>query len=125
MKVFFFLTCAFYLITASIISGQSMDGILFDTTTNKVHQAVLEASRAQSIYAYNIANLSTPGFKPILLEEDRRVLQSLFPEDPNNKIMMEHFMARLTENRSRHSALTKLFSIKLGIMRQIATLGKR
>ena len=104
----------------------SMESLLFDETTEKLKQSVFDASRKQAIYAYNVANFSTPGFNPIMLEEDRRFFDAVIPQDRDNSdVMLEHFMAQMPVNRAKHSALTKLFSTKLGIMRQVATLGKK
>ncbi len=115
-----------FLMIGSFIFANDMEAVLIDDTTSRVEKSVLDASKKQAVYSYNIANFMTPDFQPILYDEDRAFFSSIVPEDrDNSKLMIEYYMSKLTENRSRHSALTKLFSTKLAITRQVATLGKR
>lgn len=112
--------------TVTLQAQTIVSDVLFDDVVNKLGNSVMDASHKQAMYSYDIANIQTPGFKPILTPEDEEFLRRTLPEDGmNTQVMMEHFMARLTENRSKHSAYVKLMMTKLGITRQVATLGKR
>ena len=107
-------------------SANIAEEILFDQTTRQLSQSIKEASHKQAVYSYNIANMMTPGFEPVLFEEDYERLADVLPGNaPNSEIMMEHFVARLTENRSKHSGYVKLMNMKLGMMRQAASGGKK
>lgn len=111
---------------SSLCFSQAAEVEIFDGTTDKVKNAIIEAAQRQSIYSYNIANHMTPGFKPILTEADYRILANILPEDGHNSdVMLEHYMAQLTDNRNKHSAYVKLMQIKMGILRQVVTLGKK
>ena len=118
--IFFMFFCV------SVNAQTVVEEMLFDNTTNKISNAILDASHKHAIYAYNLANLMTPGFQPILFDEDRERLETVLPGDESNsELMSEHFVARITEVRSKYSAYVKLMSTKMAITRQVATLGKK
>lgn len=105
--------------TLMIISA--VTGVLFDGTSQNLAKAINTASERQAIYAYNIANASTPGFKPIRFHEEFDKTKQKYGQDEFN---LEEEMAKMNENRLRHSAYTKLLSSKIQIAKKIATLGK-
>lgn len=119
---------------ANPILGQNIEtkvpveNLLFDNTTNRLKHAILYASDKQALYAYNIANASTTGFKPILTQEDAAQLAQILPDDDQDNdrgVMMEFLMSRMANNRIQHAAYINLQKKKFEIIRQIATLGKR
>jgi flagellar basal body rod protein FlgB len=105
-----------------------VESILFDDTFNHLTKSIVNASRKQSIYAYNTANLSTPEFLPVLTPDEQRELNNLIPEnDPEyaKAVTTEFILAKMTDNRLRHSAYISLQKKKIEIIRQVSTLGKK
>ncbi|MGE4169400.1 MAG: flagellar basal body protein [Candidatus Margulisiibacteriota bacterium] len=108
------------------LQAKAIDRVLFDDVHDHLATAINGAAEKQSMFSYNIANASTPGFRPVLSPEDSLEFRNLVPANhQDSDIMIEYFMAKLTENRSHQSAYIKLFTTKMGILRQVATLGKR
>jgi hypothetical protein len=103
------------------------DGILFDDSAVLLEDAILDASRRHALYSYNLANATTPGFKPILFEDDRRELYTMVPEDSEyfTKVIIEHITSKMAMNRGHQSAYYALYRKKFDNWRQIVSLGKK
>ncbi len=105
-----------------------IETILFDDTVNSLSKSIISASKKQSIYAYNAANLATPKFSLILTPEERTELNSLLPnqgEEYTRSVTTEFILSKMSNNRLKHSAFISLQKKKFEILRQVATLGKR
>jgi flagellar basal body rod protein FlgB len=106
-------------------SNQSLELMFYNSRYIVLHEGIREASKKQAIYAYNIANLSTPGFKPILPPEDQALLNELTAAKGNSQeVMLDFLMARMTENSKRYNAYVTIWKAKLDGVRRIITLGK-
>lgn len=103
------------------------NGILFDDSATDLEEAIIDASRRHAVYSYNLANATTPGFTPILFEDDRRQLYTMVPEDSDyfTKVMIEHITTKMAINRGRQSAFYALYRKKFDNWRQIVSLGKK
>ena len=55
----------------SIAPSMYFERVIFDETSKQLEEAIMDTGKRQALYAYNIANASTPRFQPILLEDDR------------------------------------------------------
>ena len=97
---------------------------------NRKYSALEEALRLaikrQSIYAYDIANIGTPGFKLVLLPDDQKLLNELTIPDKTKQqeIILEFLMARMAENNKRYNAYLTLWKAKIDNNKRIVTLGK-
>jgi hypothetical protein len=131
-----FFTALIILFSFNTISAQQteipidnyLETILFDDTVNTLTKSIMNASRKQSIYAYNAANFSTPEFRPVLTPEERAELDALIPnqdKEYERAILTEFILSKMTDNRLKHAAFIGLQKKKFEILRQVATLGKR
>ena len=106
--------------------GLELDKALFDDTYFSVKESIKERSQRQAMYAYNIANLSTPEFVPVLFPDDRALLLRSLPDAGlSREVLIEFVMARMTDNRSRYAATISIYKKKADIYKQVFTLGKR
>jgi len=122
--------CLLILVSLSVYSQRAQgvfDGILFDESATQLEDAILDASRRHALYSYNLANATTPGFKPILFEDDRRQLYTMVPEDSEyfTKVIIEHITSKMAMNRGRQSAFYALYRKKFDNWRQVVSLGKK
>ena len=109
------------------ISDDWFENLLFTSADKRLEQSIREASRKQSIYSYNIANATTPGFEPILFDEDRRELYQMVPPGSEyfTKVLVEHMSTKMAQNARRQAAYYALYKKKIDNFRQVATMGKR
>jgi hypothetical protein len=123
--------CAFF-ITINPVIGQQINSqadieeVLFDDTVDNLQSAIEKAGRNQSIYAYNIANMSTPEFVPFLPKKDRELLIKTFPKgNYTRETLLEFILTKMSENRSKYNAYISIQRKKFEIIRQVSTLGKK
>ena len=103
----------------------AVNRLLISSTDYKLHQAILEMNKRKAAIAYNIANASTPGFKPIRFEDEIEAALALYGDDSIlNQVHLDDEMIKATQIRLRHSAYVKLLTTKMGITKRVATLGK-
>lgn len=123
--VFFLVMCVSLLFAEKDMG--LFDGILLDESATHLEEAIMDASRRHAVYSYNLANATTPGFKPILFEDDRRQLYTMVPEDSDyfTKVIVEHITTKMAINRGRQSAFYALYRKKFDNWRQIVSLGKK
>jgi hypothetical protein len=117
------------------ISGQSpriysiFDSMLFDSSMGELEKAIKESSRRHAIYSFNVANATTPEFRPILLPGDQAEMLRIAPPGVAktyfNKVLLEHQTSKLAMNRSRQVAFYALYKKKIDNYRQIVSLGKK
>jgi flagellar basal body rod protein FlgB len=115
------------LFAQAIAPSVFFDQVIFDDTSKLMEGAILDTGKRQAIYAYNLANASTPGFEPILMADDRAALARIMPpgEDYTSKVIIEHMMAKMSENSRKQSGYMALYKKKFDNWRQVVTLGKR
>ena len=103
------------------------DRMLFPSSVRSLEDALHETSRRQAIYSYNLANATTPGFQPILFDDDQQELLQMIPENSEyfSKIVVEHMSSKMAINRSRQAAYQALYKKMFENYRQVATMGKK
>lgn len=106
--------------------GQSLDMIFLGKKYTLLEDAMRVASKKQALYAYNISNLSTPGFKPVLTPDDQKMLDQLTVPNKSRmkEVLLEFLMARMSENNKRYNAYLTLWKAKTDNNKRIVTLGK-
>lgn len=102
-----------------------VNNLLISKTDFRLYQAILEMNKRKAAIAYNVANASTPGFKPIRFEDEIQAAIALYGDDSIlNQVHLDDEMIKATQIRLRHSAYVKLLTTKMGITKRVATLGK-
>ena len=102
-----------------------VSNVLFDDTSVRLENAIYEMNDRQNAAAYNIANASTPGFKPIRYEDEIQEAVRLYGNSKMlNIVNIDDEMVRSTKIRLKHSAYVRLLSTKIGITKKVVTLGK-
>lgn len=95
---------------------------LFDESFNTLERAMQVATQKQSVIAHNIANAKTPGYEPMVFDEE---LMKAVKGLDKKSVVLEEELASLTKNSLKYSAFVKLLSSKITILRNIATQGRR
>ncbi len=98
--------------------------MVVDETTRKLVEAVQDAAARHHVYAHNIANAMTPGYKPLRLPEEKDMVakkQALGQED---KVEVEAELAKTVENHGKRDSYLRLISMKRGILTQILRQGR-
>lgn len=102
-----------------------VSNVLFDDTAVRLEKAIYEMNHRQNAAAYNIANASTPGFKPIRFEDEIQHAVRLYGSPKMlNVVNVDDEMVKSTKVRLKHSAYVRLLSTKIGITKKVVTLGK-
>ena len=116
----------FVLFFVTLIVAQPNNKMLFDKSMSNLEEAIYFTNKKHALYSFNIANISTPGFEPILYPEDQRELQQMSPDSQySGKVLLEHMSTSLARNRNYNSAYISIYKKRLDTYRQIATMGKR
>lgn len=104
-----------------------LDRMLFSSAIPRLEEAIFETAQRHSIYSYNLANATTPGFEPILFEDDQTQLLKMVPKNSEyfSKIIVEHMSSRMAVNRTRQQAYYALYKKMFDNYKQVATLGKK
>lgn len=112
-------------LVAQVVSPE--DSVLFDSVSYRLEDAMKDTGRRHAIYSYNIANATTPGFKPILLPDDEAEFKRILPDEEQyfGRVVVEHMMTKMSQNSKRQAALYALYRKRLDNYRQVATLGKK
>jgi hypothetical protein len=106
-------------------SSYEFDAMLFGPKLSSLTEEIQDTSRKQALYAYNVANLTVPGFKPILPPEDQKMLNNLAGQQGySQEVLLEFIMSRMTENTKRYNAYLALFKSKVDLVRRVVSLGK-
>lgn len=113
------------MIPFSVFCEDIVSNVLFDDTSVRLEKAVYEMNNRQNAVAYNIANASTPGFKPIRFEDEIQQAIRLYGNAKMlNVVNVDDEMVKSTKIRLKHSAYVRLLSTKIGITKKVVTLGK-
>jgi flagellar basal body rod protein FlgB len=120
LVVFFITLCSY-----SVFSQGSGTDILFDQTSINLEQAIKDMNQRQNAVAYNMANASTPGFKPIRFPDEIEAATRLYGTTKMlESVNIDDEMVKSTQIRLRHSAYIRLLTTKIGITKKVVTLGK-
>ena len=108
-----------------IYSSDTISNVLFDDTSVRLEEAIYEMNKRQNAAAYNIANASTPGFKPIRFQDEVDEAIRLYGDTSMlQDVNVDDEMVKSTKIRLKHSAYVRLLSTKIGITKKVVTLGK-
>ncbi|MFA5879541.1 MAG: hypothetical protein WC860_05130 [Candidatus Margulisiibacteriota bacterium] len=99
----------------------SMNSLVYDKSMDNLANAITDATNRQAVHSYNLSNAATPGFKPIRFKDEMDDAESKYADAEFN---LEEEIAKMTENRLRHSALVKILYSKAQLAKKIVTLGK-
>ena len=115
----------FILFPIFLNASDTISNILFDDTSVRLEDAIFEMNKRQNAAAYNIANASTPGFKPIRFQDEVDEAIRLYGDASMlNDVNVDDEMVKSTKVRLKHSAYIRLLSTKIGITKKVVTLGK-
>jgi flagellar basal-body rod protein FlgB len=95
---------------------------LFDPTFGNIERAMEIATRRQEVISHNIANANTPGFEALTFDEQ---LMRAVKRQGKENVVLEEELASLTENSIKYSAEVKFITAKFGILKTIASQGRR
>ncbi len=113
------------LCVANTLTAQGLDAIFMSKKYASLEEGLRMSAKKQALYAFNIANLSTPGFVPILTPEDQSILRDVSPSQEKSKeVLLEFLMSRMAENSKKYNALLALWKLKIDNNKRIVTLGK-
>ena len=109
----------------STLFGMNLDTFFFGKDYAKLEVGIKNCAKLQTVYAFNIANLATPRFKPKLPPEDLKMLRDLtISGRPDKEVLLEFLMGRMSENGKRYTAYLTLWKGNIDTYRRIVTLGK-
>ena len=99
--------------------------ILFDDTAVKLEKAIYDMNARQRAVAYNVANASTPGFRPVRYPDEIAQAIRLYGTDQIlGEVNIDDEMVKSTQIRLKQTAYVRLLTTKIGITRKVVTLGK-
>jgi len=96
--------------------------MIFDPTFKHLESAMKVSAAKQAVISHNIANANNPEYEALEFDEE---LGKAVNRLDNKKVVMEDEMAALSENSVRYSSYVKLMSSKLGVLRNIASQGRK
>ena len=95
---------------------------MFDNQFAQLEHSMAIATRRQEVIAHNIANARTPGFEPMVFDEE---LMKAVKRQDRRSVVLEDELSALTDNSTKYSAYVKLLSSKINILKSIATQGRK
>lgn len=117
----------FLFLVSSTVFPQAavLDSILYDDAETRLENGLYEMQRRNEAIAYNIANGTTPGFKPIRFQDEIDEHMRLYgTTELLDQVNIDDEMVKSTTIRLRHQAYIRLLSTKMGITKRIVSLGK-
>ncbi len=113
------------LLPISIYSEDIVSNVLFDQTSVKLEKAIYEMNKRQKATAYNIANATTPDFKPVRFPDEVEEAKRMYGSSRMlESVNIDDEMVKSTKIRLLHSAYVRLLTTKIGITKKVVTLGK-
>ena len=104
---------------------QSGDSLIFGQTENVLVEGIRDMNARKAATAYNIANVTTPGFKPIRFEDEIEEAIRLYGDTSIlEEVNIDDEMVKTTKVRLKHQAYIRLLSTKMAITKRVVTLGK-
>ena len=128
MRVTIFSSCLLLLaLSGAIIAQEDANGLLLYPADTLLEKAIYKATKKHALFSYNIANITTPGFEPILYPEDQAELNQIIPknEELREKVLLEHMSSSMARNRNLQASYLTLYKKRFDTYKQIATMGKR
>ncbi|MGC6367695.1 MAG: hypothetical protein ACON35_06830 [Candidatus Marinamargulisbacteria bacterium] len=120
-----FFLCIFLFFSMPLFAEGNVSKVLFDETSKELEAAIYEMNSRQNAAAYNIANASTPGFRPIRFEDEIVEATRLYGNARMlDDVNIDDEMVKSTKIRLKHSAYVRLLTTKIGITKKVVTLGK-
>ena len=120
-----FVIYIFLLFSMPLFAEGNVSKVLFDETSKELEAAIYEMNTRQNAAAYNIANASTPGFRPIRFEDEIVEATRLYGNARMlDDVNIDDEMVKSTKIRLKHSAYVRLLTTKIGITKKVVTLGK-
>ena len=99
--------------------------VLFGHTEFNLEDCIKDMNARKAAIAYNIANASSPGFKPIRFPDEIDDMLRLYGDESMlHEVNIDDEMVRATNVRLKHSLCVKLLGVKMGITRTVVTQGK-
>jgi len=95
---------------------------MFDHSFKVLEKTMKETAGEQATLAHNLANINNPNYKA--MEFDKELGKAIERLD-KKKLTLEEEMAALSENSLKYSGLVKLMTGKMGILKTIASQGRR
>ena len=120
--------CVMGVIMTSPILSYDVESMLFDNTTIKLYESVIESNRQQAVYSYIIANASTPelDLASLLLPHDRQQFIRLVPAGENDMgTLLEFVMSKVGENTKRQNAYVLLMKKKFDMLKTVISKGQK
>ena len=109
----------------SLFSQSNVDDLLFDRTSVSLEKAIYDMNQRHRATAYNIANASTPDFRPLRFDDEIKEAIRLYGTAKMlDSVNIDDEMVKSTKIRLKHSAYIRLLNTKIGITKKIVTLGK-
>ena len=103
----------------------NLDYLLMSKSEWCLAQAIYEMNKRQSAVSYNVANASTPGFKPIRFPDEIENAINLYGDTSLlNQVHLDDEMVKATHIRLKHTAYIRLLTTKMQITRKVVTLNK-
>lgn len=110
---------------ANAQNANVIDDILFDEAEDSLIRSIRDMNRRQSAIAVNVANATTPKFKPIRFPDEIALALRLYGDTSIlEEVNLDDEMVKATKVRLRHNAYVKLLTTKMGITKRIVTMGK-
>lgn len=94
---------------------------MFDSTFVNLEKGIERATRKQAVIAQNIANINNPKYEALEFDE---VLNKAVKRR-KKEVVIEEEMAALSSNSLEHSSYIKLLTSKIGILKTVATQGRK
>lgn len=113
----------FFIVSSGPLSAD-LHTIVVDPTAQALLDAVRQTSAKHQVYANNIANAMTPGYKPLRLPDEQTRVDAKKKLGVDDKVVIDEELAKLGENQGRHDSYLRLISLKRGIVTQIIRQGK-
>ena len=103
----------------------ALESLFYNTRYTSLQEGIRILSKKQALYAYNIANLTVPNYKPILPKEDQIMLQELAGKTGyTQEVLLEFYMTRMTNNSKKLNAYLTIWKAKNDSLKRIVTMGK-
>lgn len=104
---------------------KKLNYLLMSQSEHCLTKAIYEMNRRQAAVSYNVANASTPGFKPIRFPDEIDNAIKLYGDASLlNQVHLDDEMVKATHIRLKHSAYIRLLTTKMQITRKVVTLNK-
>ncbi len=101
------------------------DSIIMGRTEQVLINGIREMNTRKAATAYNIANVTTPGFKPVRFEDEiEEALRIYGDASILEEVNIDDEMVKTTKIRLKHQAYIRLLSTKMAITKRVVTLGK-